>query len=171
MPIVFIFHLHIHLFFYFSLCNQASFDVLLHYSWTQWNPSQLVNSPVFFFRCPLCSRWIGNCISALLVLRECKVAVLYHLKLINIQLVCAYLHAPICVYIVGNSDASFKLIYASWEIKKHKSMAFLPLYIQHSEHLSLVSALPSFLLNSEYMQLYSEHFFKHIMWRKRGWLL
>lgn len=53
-----------------------------------WNPTQLVNSPVFFFRCPLCSRWIGYCISALLVcVCECKAAVLYHINL-NTQLVC-----------------------------------------------------------------------------------
>lgn len=52
-----------------------------------WNPTQLVNSPVFFFRCPLCSRWIGNCISALLVcVCECKAAVLYHIKLTTLQL-------------------------------------------------------------------------------------
>lgn len=51
---------------------------------TTHDPSQLVNSPVFFFRCPMCSRWIGNCISALLVcVCECKAAVLYLIKLIK----------------------------------------------------------------------------------------
>lgn len=68
-----------------------------------WYPTQLVNSPVFFFRCPLCSRWIGYCISALLgCVCECKAAVLYHIKSITLQLVCPCLPAPICVYTVGN---------------------------------------------------------------------
>lgn len=67
-----------------------------------WNPTQLVNSPVFFFRCPLCSRWIGYCISALLgCVCECKAAVLYNIKLITIQLVCTYLPPPVCAHTVG----------------------------------------------------------------------
>lgn len=67
-----------------------------------WNPTQLVNSPVFFFRCPLCSRWIGYCISALLgCVCEWKAAVLYHMKSITLQLVCTCLPAPVCAYTVG----------------------------------------------------------------------
>ena len=123
-----------------------------------WNLTHLVNSPVFFFRCLLCGRWIGNCISALLVcVCECKAAVLYHIKLTTIQLVCTYLPAPVCVYTVGTCIHLKRIVHPKMKI--HSIYSPLCRWRCVCEVLR-VSGINSVAAQSNTIELNSDHFFK-----------
>lgn len=82
-------------------CNQAFLNVLLHYIWSFWSPTKLFNSPVFFFRSPLVQQVNWILYLTTVGLRECKAAVLYHIKLMITHLEYIFPPATICAYTVS----------------------------------------------------------------------
>lgn len=141
-----------------------------------WNPTQLVNPPVFSFRCPLCSRWIGYCISALLgCVCECKATVLYHIKSITLQLVCTLPTCSSLCLLCGQclcSCGHLRVHCAIGQLEQEaKASLFLSLWLNEnvSQCFQMLLSLPFIAgLWTVDTTTFWTCCFKQMMWRKGG---